>query len=106
LVNRGWAFLRIRIHFNFFLMSIRCLVAGAATMLRPSRSGMVTEIDIGAAHPACNLIKTKSSPEQILGIFRSCLLESTCWWANARGVAKVAGARPFLDECCRSLLRF
>jgi hypothetical protein len=106
LVNRGGAFLRIRIHFNFFLMSIRCLVAGAATMLRPSRSGMVTEIDIGAALPACNLIKTKSSPEQILGIFRSCPLESTCWRANARGVAKVAGARPFLDECCRSLLRF
>jgi hypothetical protein len=106
LVDLGGPVLRIRIHFNFFLMSIRCLLAGAATMLRPSRSGMVTEIDIGAAPPACNLIKTKSSPEQILGIFRSCLLESTCGRANARGVAKVAGARAFLDECCGSLPRF
>jgi hypothetical protein len=52
-------------------------------MLRPSRSGMVTETDIGAALLSCNLIKRKSSVEQILGIFRSCLLESTRWRANA-----------------------
>jgi hypothetical protein len=61
---------------------------------------MVTEIDIGAALLSCNLIKTKSSPEQILGIFRSCpkapvggptpevsprLRERAPFWTNVAG---------------------
>jgi hypothetical protein len=39
-------------------------------MLRPTRSRLVTEIDIGPARPSCNMIKSNSLVVQIMGILR------------------------------------
>jgi hypothetical protein len=39
-------------------------------MLRPTRSRLVTEIDIGPARLSCNMIKSNSFFVQIVGILR------------------------------------
>jgi hypothetical protein len=69
-------------------------------MLRPTRSLVVTKIDIVPALRWCNLIKTKSFAVQIIGISRICILESNHAPANAWAIAKVAGSPGFLDKCC------
>jgi hypothetical protein len=74
-------------------------------MLRPTRSRVVTEIDIVCARRGCNLMKTKSFTVQFVGIFVFCTLGSNRGLAKAWAIAKVARAPPFLERNCRPLAR-
>jgi hypothetical protein len=49
-------------------------------MLRPTRSRLVTEMDIVRARRGCNLMKTKSFPVQFVGIYFFAPLEAIADW--------------------------
>jgi hypothetical protein len=49
-------------------------------MLRPTRSWLVTKMDIGRARRGCNLMKTKSFPVHFVGIFAFAPWEAIVDW--------------------------
>jgi hypothetical protein len=61
LVDLGGPVIQARIHGSFSY--------AVAHMVRPTHSRLVTEFDIGRAFGRCNMLKTKSSDVQIVGIF-------------------------------------
>jgi hypothetical protein len=61
-------------------------------MVRPSRSRLVTQTDIVLAFGSRNMIKITSANVQSVGISAFAALRSIGCRANARAIAKVAGA--------------
>jgi hypothetical protein len=71
-------------------------------MLRPTRSRVVTEIDIVCARRGCNLIKTKSFTVQFVGIFVFALWEAIADWLRLEPSPRLREPRHFLKEIAGS----
>jgi hypothetical protein len=67
-------------------------------MLRPTRSWLVTEMDIVSARRGCNLIKTKSFPVQFVGISAFAPLEAIADWLRLEPSPRLRERRHFLKK--------
>jgi hypothetical protein len=68
-------------------------------MLRPTRSRLVTKIDIVPARRSCNLIKTKSFAVHFVGIFDFAFSEATVGWLTLGPLPRLRGEVGFLGRC-------
>jgi hypothetical protein len=67
-------------------------------MLRPTRSRLVTEMDIVRARRGCNLIKTKSFPVHFVGISAFALREAIADWLRLEPSPRLRERRHFLKK--------
>jgi hypothetical protein len=67
-------------------------------MLRPTRSRLVTEIDIVPARRSCNLIKTKSFAVRFVGIFDFAFSEATVGRLTLGPLPRLRGGSAFLAD--------
>jgi hypothetical protein len=67
-------------------------------MLRPTRSWLVTEMDIVPARRGCNLIKTKSFPVQFVGISAFAPLEAIVDWLRLEPSPRLRERLHFLTK--------
>ncbi|MBW7968323.1 hypothetical protein [Bradyrhizobium sp. BR 10289] len=75
------------------------------SMVRPTRSIVVTGIPISAARPEMQSAEKEISFSPFCGQFAVCILQGTVSVTNAWAIAKVAGGGRRLYENCRPLMR-
>jgi hypothetical protein len=73
-------------------------VAAHALMLRPTRSRLVTEIDIVLARRECNLTKTKPFPVQFVGKPGFARWEAVFGWLTLEPSQRLRESRDFLNN--------
>jgi hypothetical protein len=77
-------------------------------MLRPTRSWLVTEMDIGRARRGCNLLKTKSFHVHFVGIFAFAPGEAIADWLRLEPSPRLREGFHFFTKiagCWRSFNR-
>jgi hypothetical protein len=86
-------------------MTVFPFVVAPILMLRPTRSRVVTEIDIVLALAKCNMTKIKSSNVQFVGIPVFAAKQAAADWLTLEPLRRLRRWAGFAAECCGRVAR-